>query len=402
MNRPTSPNTTHEDTMHRTARSSDRRAQRGQIIVVAALTMVALIGGVSLVLEGGNAYAHQRIAQNAADSVANAGATVLAQRLGGGTQTDADVIAATDAMAAANHLDTYKAWYTNLTGGMLTPLGVVTTNPALAEQVGAADAGDTTIPPGAQGVSVGGSQIFGTTFARVLGVNQFTASAVATAVSGALTGGIFMPVVFPVSMAQCDGSGNTVVVDEPWRMSNPDPTDPTAHPIGQEYIVPLCKTGGGSFMILDLDPNKTCAEEVTDPSSIQFNDFPVDVPTDNGNNCAKQIEQAVANAQLQGSVVMIPICDGQCETIGTGSHAFYHVIRIAAFYLDYLSDSNNQNNSACAATTSPTYGTSIVNIVGGNGSSSCLAGWFVRYVTSGPVGSGNLNNGEAVGVQLIR
>ena len=99
---------------------------------------------------------------------------------------------------------------------------------------------------------------------------------------------------------------------------------------------------------------------------------------------------------------MIPICDGQCETIGTGSHAFYHVIRIAAFYLDYLSDSNNRNNSACALTTSPTYGTSIVNIVGGNGSSSCLAGWFVRYVTSGPVGSGNLNNGEAVGVQLIR
>jgi hypothetical protein len=399
MNRPSSPGTTHEDTMHRTARSSDRRAQRGQIIVVAALTMVALIGGVSLVLEGGNAYAHQRIAQNAADSVANAGATILAQRLGGGTQTDAAVIAATDAMATANHLDTYKAYYTNLTGGMLTPAGVVTTNPALAEQVGSADAGDTTIPPGAQGVSVGGSQVFGTTFARVLGVNQFTASAVATAVSGALTGGIFMPVVFPVSMAQCDGSGNTVVVDEPWRLSNPDPTDPTAHPIGQEYIVPLCKTGGGSFMILDLDPNKTCAEEVTDPSSIQFNNFPVDVPTDNGNNCAKQIEQAIQDAQLQGSVVMIPICDGQCETISSGSHAFYHVIRIAAFYLDYLSD---KNNGDCSQTTSPTYGTSLVNIVGGNGSSSCMAGWFVRYVTSGPVGSGNLNNGEAVGVQLIR
>jgi hypothetical protein len=385
--------------MHRTARSTDRRAQRGQIIVVAALTMVALIGGVSLVLEGGNAYAHQRIAQNAADSVANAGATILAQRLGGGTQTDADVIAATDAMAAANHLDTYKAYYTNLTGGMLTPLGVVTTNAALAEQVGSADAGDTTIPPGAQGVSVGGSQVFGTTFARVLGINQFMASAVATAVSGALTGGIFMPVVFPVSMADCDGSGNTVVVDEPWRMSNPNPTDPTAHPIGQEYIVPLCKTGSGSFMILDLDPDKDCAEEVTDPSSIQFNDFPVDVPTDNGNNCAKQIEQAIQDAQLQGSVVMIPICDGQCETISGGSHAFYHVIRIAAFYLDYLSD---KNNGDCSLTTSPTYGTSIVNIVGGNGSSSCMAGWFVRYVTSGPVGSGNLNNGEAVGVQLIR
>ena len=84
MNRPSPPDPTHEDTMHRTVRAGDRRAQRGQIIVVAALTMIALIGGVSLVLEGGNAYAHQRMAQNAADSVANAGATILAQRLGGG------------------------------------------------------------------------------------------------------------------------------------------------------------------------------------------------------------------------------------------------------------------------------------------------------------------------------
>ena len=44
----------------------------------------------------------------------------------------------------------------------------------------------------------------------------------------------------------------------------------------------------------------------------------------------------------------------------------------------------------------------IVNIVGGNGSTSCMAGWFVRYVTSGPVGSGPINNGEAIGIQLIR
>ena len=63
---------------------------------------------------------------------------------------------------------------------------------------------------------------------------------------------------------------------------------------------------------------------------------------------------------------------------------------------------NNPNNSLCKQTTSPKYGTSIVNIVNGNGSSSCMAGWFVRYVTSGPVGSGQINNGETIGVQLIR
>jgi hypothetical protein len=403
-----SPITSLRHLMHAVARNR----QRGQIIVIAAMTMVALIGGVSLILEGGNAYAHQRVAQNAADSTANAGAMVLGQRLGGGSQTDADVYAAIDQMAIANNLSTFRGWYTDVKGHLLTPLGLTTTNFADAEQVGSADGGDITIPPGAQGVRVGGSQVFGTTFARVLGITQFTASADATAVSGGLAGGIFMPVVFPVSLASCDGSGSTVVTDEPWRLSNPDPTDPDAHPIGQEYIVPMCKTNSGAFMLLDLDPNKNCEEEVTNPSSIQFDDFPVYVTIDEGNDCAKKVSDAINASNLQGQVVMVPICDGQCVTINNGAdcpptspgvgHKCYHIIRIAAFYLDYLSDSNNQNNSACAAGSSPTYGTSMVNITGGNGSSSCMVGWFVRYVTSGPVGTGQIHNGEAIGVQLIR
>jgi hypothetical protein len=137
------------------------------------------------------------------------------------------------------------------------------------------------------------------------------------------------------------------------------------------------------------------------PTSIQFADFPVYVNTDNGNDCAKKIEDAITARHLQGKPVMIPICDNDCKTTG-GSNGQYHIIRIASFYLDYLSYSNSPNNSACARTTSPTYGTSLVNIVGGNGSSSCIAGWFVRYVTRGPVGSGSINNGEALGIQLIQ
>jgi Putative Flp pilus-assembly TadE/G-like len=392
------PSTISEVIMERSSRRfDDRRRPRGQIIVVAAMTMVALIGGVSLILEGGNAYAHQRVAQNAADSTANAGAMVLGQRLGGGNQTDADVFNAIDQMADANGLDTFTGWYTDVKGNLLTPLGFTTTVFANAEQVGSAD-GDTTIPAGAQGVRVGGSQAFGTTFARVLGIDQFTASADATAVTGGLTGGFVMPVVFPVSTADCDGSGNTVVLDEPWRLSDPDPTDPTAHPIGQEYIVPMCKSGSGSFMILNLDPDKDCEAEVLNPSSVQFNDFPVYVDTDTGNDCAKKVEDSIVANALHGTPVMIPICDGDCVT-NSGTGGSYHIIRMTSFYLDYLSYSNS---SLCSLTTSPNYGTSLVNIVGGNGSSACMVGWFVRYVTSGPVGSGQITNGEAIGVQLIR
>jgi hypothetical protein len=40
--------------------------------------------------------------------------------------------------------------------------------------------------------------------------------------------------------------------------------------------------------------------------------------------------------------------------------------------------------------------------IAGNGSSSCVAGWFVRYITAGPVGLGAVGNTDAIGVQLIR
>jgi hypothetical protein len=380
------------DTMNRISHRPTRRdGERGQIIVIAALAMISIVAGVSLVIEAGNAYAHERVAQNASDATANAGATVIAQKIGGATRTDGDVAGSMSAIASANGLDTHTAYYTNVTGSLLTPAGATTGSTAAAARVG-----DGTVPDGTQGVRVTGSQSFGTTFARVLGIERFTASADATAVAGALTGGVFMPVVFPVTMKDCDGSGSLSAVDAPWRMSNPGST----HPIGQEYLVPLCKTGGGSFMVLDLDPDKNCYEEVTNPSSIQFSDFPVDIATDTGNDCAKKIEEAVTDSSLQGHVVLIPICDGECST-ESGNNGTYHIVRIAAFYLDYISYSNTAN-SACSLTTSPTYGTSLANLVGGNGSSSCMAGWFVRYVTSGPVGAGTIGNGEAIGVQLIR
>ena len=143
------------------------RGQRGQILIIAAMAMIALIGGVSLVLEGGNAYAHQRIAQNAADSVANAGAAVLAKRLSGQPVGDTEVLGAIDLMGDENGLNSYTGYYTNLYGELLTPAGLTTTTQSAAAEVGPGSDGDITIPAGAQGVQVVGSQAFGTTFARV-------------------------------------------------------------------------------------------------------------------------------------------------------------------------------------------------------------------------------------------
>jgi hypothetical protein len=361
-----------------------REGESGQILVVAVLSLIAMIGGVSLVLEGGNAYAHQRIAQNGSDAVANAGASVLAQKLGGATRTDLDVVVATAAVAASNAIDTYTGYYTDVSGKLLTIAGTTTSSPAAAAQVGGG-----TIPPGTQGIQITGNQTFPTTFARVLGMNNFRASADATAVTGALTGGEFLPVIFPVNIVGCDGEGDLGLGEANWDIS--EPGNP---PVGTEYIVPLCKTGGGSYMILDLDGvSSNCDVEVSSPPKIQFAQFPATIASENGNDCVKRMVDEV-NA-LKGHVVFIPICDGACTTTG-GSNAEYHVIRVAAFYLDYMSESNSGANAACDGD-----GVSLVAI-GGNGSSSCLVGWFVRYITSGPVGSGTIEGAGAIGIQLIR
>lgn len=377
-------------------------SEAGQIIVIAALSMLAIIGGVALVLEGGNAYANQRIAQNAADAVAHAGATVLAQRLGGTAKDDGDVADAMTELADANGLATHTGYYVNVTGQYIAATGLPAISPGEWVEVGSLGEGMPP-PPKAQGVRASAGRDFGATFGRAIGFDEFTATAEATAVMGRLTGGTFLPLVLPVSPSECTNSGNLQPFDDPnkasmWFMSNPG----SSHPSGTEYTVPLCKTkdvggGGGSFMFLDLDPDLSCGEEVLNPPSIQFDTFPVDIATDTGGDCQKKVEDALATADLYGKVVLIPICDNDCIT-GSGSNAVYHVVRIAAFYLDSMSFSSGP----CSAATSSRYGTTLVPFVSGNGSSGCISGWFVRYITSGPVGSLDVYNGEAIGVQLIR
>jgi hypothetical protein len=106
---------------------------------------------------------------------------------------------------------------------------------------------------------------------------------------------------------------------------------------------------------------------------------------------------------LTGTIVLIPICDASlppgCNTSG-GSNAQYHVSGVAAFYVDYMDDSNNKNNSNCQSHTSASG--QVLQTISGNGSSSCIAGWFIHFITTGPVGSGPVGNADAIGIQLIK
>jgi Flp pilus assembly protein TadG len=373
------------------SRSSERGRDGGQIIVLFALGLVAFIAGVGLVVDAGNAYAQQRGVQNGADAAANAGAVVLAQRLGGATKTDTDVSNAVTFSAGLNQV-TPTAYYTNISGQPLDSSG----NVVAASSAAAVGNATNAIPPNAQGVHVAGTRSFGTTFARVMGFNAFTAGAEATGVAGKLIGGAFLPVIFPVNITDCSGNGNLGLPKDQWPISQPGAAG--QHPVGTEWIVPLCKTGGGSFMVLDLDGTmNNCAEEVADPPPIQWDTFPVTVDSDNGNNCASGMLDEV-NA-LHGKVALVPICDNNdCNTSG-GSHAQYHVTGVAAFYVDYMSDSNGAN-TACAPHTNPDG--QVFNTIDGNGSNSCLVGWFIHFITTGPVGAGTVGNADSIGVQLIK
>lgn len=375
--------------LRRPQRRPERR-EHGQIIVLFALGLIVMVAGVALVVEGGNAYAQQRSVQNGADAAANAGADVIAQKLGGLTKTDTDVWTAVNAVRGLNTLDVGSAaYYTNVTGQPIDASGNATTA-QLAMVVGSGGA----IPPNGQGVHMTGNRVFGTHFGRVIGINGFKASAEALAIAGKAIGGKLLPVVFPVNISDCSGNGGLGSPRDQWPTSQPG----TPHPIGQEFIVPLCKTGGGSFMVLDLDGIKNnCDYEVAHPKLLQFNSFPVLLDSDNGNNCAKPMVDAVNALQYQS--VMIPICDQQCVTSG-GNNAQYNVIGITAFVIDYMSDSNNQNNSLCQAHNNAE-GQSMVTIAG-NGSTSCIAGWFIRFITNGPVGAGPIGQDDALAIQLIK
>jgi len=319
---------------------------------------------------------------------------MIGRGLAGVTKTDADVASAVGSSAFFNNI-AVTAYYTDWQGNPIDSTGTIVA-PNLAVVVGASPSG--TIPPNGRGVHASGTRTFGTTFGRVIGFNNFTAGADATAGTGPSTGGRLLPVVFPVNVTDCSGNGSLGTPKNQWDVSQPDPPN---HPDGTEYIVPLCKTGGGSFMVLDLDGVKNnCAEEVLHPKAIQFDSFPVDVASDNGNNCAKQMVDAVNS--LHGETVMIPICDdNDCNTSG-GSHATYHITGVVSFYIDYMDDSNNKNNSNCQTHWNSDTPPQQLITIAGNGSSSCIAGWFVRFITAGPIGPGTVENADSIGVQLIK
>ena len=199
------------------------RQDEGQVLVIAAGAMIAIIALIALVLEGGNAYAEQRHAQNGADAAANAGATVLAQRFSDASLGDAQVAAAVTRIRRCERpREPGRLLHERLRK-------VPERRRCRCRRQGLGGAGERRHDP----VRHAGRErrlahrTFDSFFGRAIGFTGFTASSEATAIAGALSGGAFLPVVFPINIVDCETNGSlgSQETDGGWTRSDP-PTTP--------------------------------------------------------------------------------------------------------------------------------------------------------------------------------
>jgi Flp pilus assembly protein TadG len=394
-------------------RTSTQRP-RGQILVIVAVGMVVIVAAVGLVIDSGYAWGKQRQTQNAADAAAEAGAVVLAQRIAGAQplRSDADVAAAVARAGSENGVGTPDGFYTDLSGNLLDSAGA-----SVASRSDAAVVGGGAIPPNTAGVQAVGTQTFPTFLARVLGVDQFTTAASATAVAGYLSevcsaedGCDVLPVAVPMTVLGCDGQ------------NNPQPVVPAAFwvPTANPIIVPLCKNGPGNVGWLDWRPPGGGTRELEQSIRYPDNDA-MTIPdwffvTSTGNVNSILVEDAL-NETWAGKVVKIPQFDVTCDTQpngttvdacpaghvgGNGQNQWYHVPQFAAF--QFCGGSPNP----CAGTPygqgAYVNGNNSTICDTGNGATSCLVGRFVYFIDHGTVGPGTGGSSPTgvLGVQLIK
>lgn len=385
-------------------------AHRGQVLVIVALAMIALIAMVGLVIDGGHAWGKQRQTQTGADSVALAGATVLAQNLAGTLpkKTDGDVGCAVSNAAAANELGNVQAFYTDWQG-------TFTANPAIEVGPCAAGAG-APVPAGAAGVKAIGDQTFDTFLMQVIGIETATTTADATAITGTLSGCPegpscpLAPITIQTISEQCDGSGKYVRVGGAgWPIVDPATANST-----NESNVPLCKTDSGSFGGLDLGgPGCDSKDGFTQPCEAWV-PVPAWVQTSTGaiKNDIEGLNQyagpVIGTADDQ--IVLIPMHDATCkhdppdstpppcvpgdQWNGRGNNTYYHI----PYFTGFMVDQAYKEFNACKS------GPGGPLATGGNPSGACLKGWFVKLVMQGPVGgpaSGIPQDPAAIGIQLI-
>src|SRR5919107_549337 len=247
------------------------RSGSGQAIVVMVGAILLAVAMAATIVDGGNVFAQQRVAQNGVDAAAEAGAVLLAERLAGASTPsggwDVNINTRINQVAAANNVTVNAAYYTDICGIPLESDGSAAINADRTEDLAVAlrvnnsshvlPGGTATAPDcpnrlvgPVAGVLVIGERNVAAYVAGAIGISSFMVRTRATAVAGYLQSycdsseGSYcalLPIAFPVSTIQCDGSNKPIDSRVPWSF-------------GQVYKIPLCNSSPGNVGYLDWTP----------------------------------------------------------------------------------------------------------------------------------------------------
>jgi Flp pilus assembly protein TadG len=400
----------------------------GQILVIVAAGLIVMVAMVGIVVDAGYAWGQQRDNQNSADAASEAGAVVLAKRLTGISQSDADVLAAVNASTASNGVTLVGAWYANCNGDLVDSAGA-----PVASEADAAAVGGGAIPPALcpaanhqlqadvrLGVRAETRKDFETFLVSVIGFPTLSTFADATAVSGYIEevcpadgDCLVLPVTIPLGITTCDANGDATLANPVTEWLDPDRDGVLDWSL--ELVIPLCKNNPGNVGWLDWTPTAGGTSELVTAIGPPTTQDEMSVPgwfyvTATGNINSAAVENAIEYYMDNNMPVLIPMFDSTCDTEpdppspgvsdvercppanvgGNGSNQWYHLDRFVSIRFTgvYISGSNQ---AECEQN--------------GNGATSCLTGQFVKYVGPGATvgaGNGQVAANAAVGIQLIK
>jgi hypothetical protein len=213
---------------------------------------------------------------------------------------------------------------------------------------------------------------------------------------------------FSIPITTCDGTNRPLRIGVDWPIVGLQTALADRGTGRYESIVPLCKNGPGGVGWLEMGCGGNLRDQVQAPCNGPF-DIPTWIQTSTGN--VNNVESAV-NAYA-GTLILVPMFDATCREVpstglpadctdpGNGSNLWYHIPRFAYFLLDRAYIQGDNSTDCNSAPGSP--------LIGGNGGTSCVKGWFIRYVMQGPVGAFEPCDGSdpdclepTLGVQLVR
>jgi hypothetical protein len=414
------------------------REESGQALTIMALFLTTLLLAIAVTIDGGNAFAHQRITQNGSDGAALAGAVKLGNYAASTLwncplPTDAEVRAAIDSTAAANGIDVQDAYYTDICGTPLKSDGTAAVQGNNVNLGVAAEVGGGIIPPdigGSANCATGdtgptrGVLVFGhsappTYIAGIIGINQWDIVTQATAVSmygtcaaSAVCG--LLPIAFPTNITGCDSQGEA------------EETGQGPYLLNVVYKIPLCKKNPGNVGWLDWDPPAGGIQDVINAIT-QPDNSPISFPSwqwvsQTGNSQSNGLEAALRD--LEGKTVRVVQFDGMCGDNqpdsshpaidtplyygctqagyggGNGQNLWYRLPRMLGMVLctpdGSMSDCIIDGIAMHDAYMSSGQG-DIECETAGNGARACIVGKFVDLGTDGLGGDGDNSP-----VQLIK